>query len=122
MIKFNYYGTIGIIDWWSLSMTKSEVISKLGEYLGSVPYNEVAEIFEKAEKFIIETMISGEGEKPHTIRYFTVPSDGGFDVCAVAKISNNGTTVCFVCESDVLVAAWGGYHGVIKSCHFTAYE
>lgn len=98
-LGLRYYAELGIIDFFELSMTSEQIIDNFN---GSS--NIEKEIIEgcvtEIEKFIEEKT----GEKPHTVRFFTIPdfSYNGFCIGAVAKISNNGSTFVFCKYSNYL--------------------
>jgi len=106
ILKLKYMLTGGIIDWFEGSMTKKELtdIAILKNTNGEAVkfYSSICKIENKIGD-VIANITHGE-EKPHTVRYFCVPNFDTceMDLCAIAKISNNGTTYVFANNSMLL--------------------
>lgn len=118
-LGMNYFGEFSPIDFWALSMSKEELIVKLREealeYEGenSIDKTQYVNVCEDA---IIGVVEKESGERPHTIRYFTVPDVESFDftIGCVAKIDNNGTTYIFLNDCNVLKSMNPNGFGDIK--------
>lgn len=116
--EMKYYAGVGIIDFFELTMDKTELairLSKIGESGAPVFDNEgnlveesysVAKMkkIEGVEEEIREIIYKVAKEYPHTIRFFPVPNPdyNAFDVCVVAKIDNNGSTYIFAPDKNYL--------------------
>lgn len=92
----------GIIDWFDLAMTATDLISKARAAEGTDAYGPLrAKTFEdqieRAIQQIKTVLFDRESEYPHTIRFFTIPNFDtlNFDVYAIAKVNNNGITYVF---------------------------
>ena len=94
-LELRYYAELGIIDDFELSMTSEQIIRAFG-----IEREVIEGCVSEIEQFIEEK----EGEKPHTVRFFTIPdfSYGTFYIGVVAKISNNGSTFIFAKDSNYL--------------------
>jgi len=68
--------------------------------------------------FIVSTVERISGEKPHTIRYFSIPRYGWCDmeICALAKIDNNGSTFMFTNNKEFakFISENSGYNFNLK--------
>lgn len=106
-LGMNYFGEFSPIDFWALSMSKEELVMKLKEealeYEGGNSTDK-SQYVDICEDTIIRVVEKVSGEKPHTIRYFTVPDVESFDfsIGCVDKIDNNGTTYIFLNDRNVL--------------------
>jgi len=89
------------------SLSKEELITKLKEealeYEGENSTDK-SQYVDICEDTIIRVVEKVSGEKPHTIRYFTIPDVDAFNftIGCVAKIDNNGTTYIFLNDHNVL--------------------
>lgn len=97
-----YYICSGIIDFFCFTLTKEEVKKNYVYEIAftSPTYEEIIEFEEKLDKLekdIINTIYKEQKEYPYIIRYFGLPNFDQLKVelCAVAKISNNGSTYIF---------------------------
>lgn len=83
------------IDYFYTTLSKEDLIQAYrNEYCCS---GEFVENLNANYDFIVSTVERLGHEKPHTVRYFSIPRYGWCDMelCAVAKIDNNGTTFMF---------------------------
>ena len=90
--KFNYLVEGGPVDFFYATFTVEELLEDIQKmYNGQVSYD--AELRENY-LFIEKTIEEISGEKPYVIRYFSIPDYDAcaMELCAVAKIYNNGTT------------------------------
>ncbi|PPK45262.1 hypothetical protein [Clostridium algidicarnis] len=116
-----YYACVGIIDFFELTMDRTEVAIKLTDnskhsfdnevnVIGSSYSVDIMSRLEKVEERVREIIFENEKEYPNTIRYFPIPNLDycDFDVCVVAKISNNGSTYIFSPNERYLQYMSGG--------------
>jgi hypothetical protein len=98
-ISFKYAVEGSPIDWFYSTLSKPQLIeanrTESAEF--ATTDNEFQKTVEKNYRFIEDTVLRLSGEKPHTIKYFSIPDYETCDmeICALAKISNNGTTYTF---------------------------
>jgi len=110
-----YYAFVGIIDFFELTFDKKELAIRLTNddiFLADDEGNTFENCYsldkmnsiEKIEEQIREIVFKEEKEYPHTIRYFAIPNPNycDFDIGAVAKVSNNGSTYIFTPNIDYL--------------------
>jgi len=119
-----YYASNGPIDYFYFTLTKEEAckneILNTVYTCGSSPNHEevraLEEQYDALEDKINETIFRLEKERPHTIRYFGLPNfdQCRFELCAVAKISNNGTTYLFSTDKSFTERYSNGYCKVGK--------
>lgn len=105
-MQFSFAKCGGIIDWFEHTLSKQELILKTLEANIDKTFNEISSDFSECEEQIKEVIFKQEKEYPHTIRYFSVPNFDqlAFDVYAVAKIDNNGSTYIFGSDERVIDA------------------
>ncbi len=109
----------GAIDWFQYALTEQEVIEKSRTYilentqrLDKTPEDFAAELAEELKRSAIQIrniILKQEQEEPHTIRYFGVPNfqKGNFDLYAVAKTGNEGSTYVFGNDQSIVEALGG---------------
>lgn len=114
-----YYIRGGIIDWFSFTLSKEETYkSYVYNSRFNVPDFQHLVNFEKElndlEKKIRQTIFKEENEYPITIRYFGVPNFDYLEVelCAIAKVENNGSTYAFSENKEFLELYNDGYDKV----------
>lgn len=106
-----YFAELGIIDLFGLSLTGDELKERVkfdyNDTYGSNAhsfYNNVdmADI-DNIIKEIKEIIRLKSGEEPVVIRFFAIPNFTylGFDLCPIAKISNNGSTFVFASDKEI---------------------
>ena len=97
--SFKYVIEGGPIDWFYSTLSKPQLIeanrTENAEF--ATDGGEFQKSVEKNYRFIEDTVLRLSGEKPHTIKYFSIPNYDtcNMEICALAKISNNGTTYTF---------------------------
>lgn len=101
----NCYAEVGIIDLFGLSLSVSELKERVEfdfhDSYGSNThsfYNRInCEDIDNSVSEIKSIIKQETGEEPHTVRFFAIPNIEylGFDLCAIAKIDNNGSTFVF---------------------------
>lgn len=98
---FKYVLVTGSIDSWIFTLEKKQLLNNLRDYYyDNTDYYEAESIdIDKIESFIINSITNFE-QKPHTIRYTSIPSPNSSDcsLVAIAKIYNNGT--CFIFSNN----------------------
>jgi len=106
-----YYAELGIIDLFGLSLSKDELKERVEfdyndtygsnahSFYNSIDANDIDDII----KEIKEIIRLQSGEEPIVIRFFAIPNFTylGFDLCPIAKISNNGSTFVFSGDKDI---------------------
>jgi len=102
MLKNNFKYLIegSPIDFLFSTFSKKQLIESYREEAskyGIESRDEFIGALESNHEFITSTVEHFSGEKPHTIRYFSIPRYDYCDmeICALAKIQNNGTTFMF---------------------------
>lgn len=102
MLEMNFFAEVGAVNFFQLSMTKGEVLQKLFPSF-EVCKSDMPQLLKKltdltdTEQKINEAILREFSEEPHVIRYFTVPDidNNTFELFAIAKIFNNGSTFIF---------------------------
>lgn len=102
-----YYRACSPIDFWTLSMTKEELVAKLKQEVAEwemVESEDKSQYVDICENQIIKIVEKESGEQPHTIKYFALPDVDycNFSVGCAAKIENNGITYIFMKSLEVL--------------------
>lgn len=92
--------------WWA--MEADEMIKKAQ---GDDPTNDYSYInkIKNAKDLINKEVKFRTGECPHTIKYFAIPYDFECEICAIAKILNNGETFVFSSNYEFLESISDGY-------------
>lgn len=88
------------IDYFYTTFSKEKLIQSYKDETstyGMGGSNEFEKNLEDNYDFVVATVERLSGEKPHTVRYFSIHRYGWCDmeICALAKIDNNGTTYLF---------------------------
>lgn len=111
--KFEYMLEGAILDFFPLTIDSNSLKNLLTKkYLGySYNYNEANEYVDEVVSQINNEIFRKSKEKPLNIRFFSIPD---FDwmtmqLCAVAKIDNNGTTFVFSNNYNFLKSLSQGY-------------
>lgn len=108
----------GIVDYFQGTLTAGERVGNAIKQFGEYDFAAARRVLDEVEQEINQIndfLLKEEDEKPHTIRFFSVPNYDGstFDTYAVAKISNNGSTYIFGNSKELLEQfAPGGFETV----------
>ena len=91
---YKYAVCAGIIDYFEPSFTMQQILSD----------DDLKKDYEIKISQINEYIFGLENEKPHTIRFFSLPNFdySHMEIYAIAKISNNGSTYVFGDDPEVL--------------------
>lgn len=116
-----YYIRGGIVDYFNFTLSKEEVYKSyvfnsrfLAPSIGDI--NNFEKELNKLEEKIKQTIFKEEKECPIIIRYFGVPNFNYSEVelCAIAKVDNNGSTYAFSENKEFLEICSDGYKKVKK--------
>jgi len=93
--SFKYVIEGSPIDYFYTTLSKEDLIKAYNN--GYDCSREFEENLNANYGFIVSTVERLGKEKPYTVRYFSIPRYGWCDmeICALAKIDNNGTTYMF---------------------------
>lgn len=107
MIKssFKYVIEGSQIDYFFSTLSKEQILKSYKNEVarcGGAVNSEFVDNLERNFAFIQSTVNELSGEMPHMIRYFSIPRYGWCDmnICALAKILNNGTTFMFTNDKE----------------------
>ncbi|MBO0571161.1 hypothetical protein [Clostridium botulinum] len=122
MIKDNFkYVLEGTqIDFFFSAFSKEQLIESYREESSRYGYGITFEKkLENNYDFVKSTVKEICGESPHTIRYFSIPRYGwgDMDICALAKIENDGTTFMFTNNREFaeFISDTSGYSFSVKA-------
>ena len=100
-----YYAELGIIDLFGLSLSENELKERArfdsqdsyGSHWRSFYENINASDIDAMVSEIKNIIKNETNEEPCVVRFFAVPDFGylGFNLCPIAKITNNGSTFVF---------------------------
>jgi hypothetical protein len=115
-MKFDYALMFEIIDFFSGTLTADELqIQKIKE-TDSTDLNSIKKMIDESKSQIDSYVYSQEKEVPFLIRYFGIPQIGEYEtnICAVAKVTNNGTTYLFSNNYDFLKLYENEYSKIVR--------
>lgn len=106
-----YYAELGIIDFFGLSLSKDDLKARVNfdfeDSYGSNQHSfyqriDIADVDDMVEE-IKQIIKENTGEEPVVVRFFAIPDFEylGFNLCPIAKITNNGST--FVFSKDIKI-------------------
>jgi len=107
-----YYSELGIIDFFGLALSDKELKERIrfdeSDLYGThsnTGYTSLEESdIDRAVLEISQVVEEHWGEKPHTVKFFGIPDFEylKFSLCAIAKISDNGSTIVFANNERII--------------------